>query len=501
VLEIKSVSKSFPGVKALYNVSMAFNENEIHALLGENGAGKSTLINIMCGVYKPDEGEIFLDGRALALHDFKDAIDRRISLVSQEIQVIPLSTVAENIMLDKLYLFKKSLAIDWKKLKKEASKYMQIVGLNVPPNIEIGRLSTAQKQLALIAKALSADAKVLLLDEPTSSLTSNEVENLFRLLRKLKSQGVVIVFVSHKLEEVLEICDVVTVLRDGRCVGTRAVEGLLRENIVNMMIGRNPRDEWRGYLKSDRSAPVFELQNLTSKLFKNISLKLYKGEILGLYGLVGSGRTELAKTVIGEYPYESGQIIVKGQKAKITSVHDSLQKYRIGYISENRREEGLILSASVNTNVNITIWKRLASRITRFISPRKEFEQTMSMIQKLDIRTPSPMQIVNNLSGGNQQKVSISKSLVADCDILILDEPTIGVDVGAKEYIHDLIWKMANDEGKSIILISSEMAEMIDLARRILVFRDFRIAGELEDLNERHLSYEEISERIGMYLT
>jgi ribose transport system ATP-binding protein len=500
MLEVRSISKSFPGVKALDGVSVSFAPGTIHALLGENGAGKSTLMKIICGIYAPDRGELFLDGRPLHLRSTFDALANRISIVHQEIQVVPRASIAENIMLDKLDRYRRGLGIDWKRLRREAKVFTDMVELELRPETPVGMLSAAQKQLTQIARALSDGAEILLLDEPTSSLTLHEADHLFELLRRLKSQGVTIVFVSHKLEEVMALCDVVTVLRDGKLMGTRSRAELTKDQIIAMMIGRTTFEEFRGLLPVDYTCPVLEVRGLRSELFDGIDLTLWQGEILGLYGLVGSGRTELAKTLIGEHRHDSGTVLVRGKPAHIGSVAESLQRYRIGYVSENRKEEGLILGATVTANLTITIWSRLASRLLRVLRPRREVEQALKIIQRLDIKTPGPLQVLNNLSGGNQQKVSIGKWLVADCDILILDEPTIGVDVGAKEYIHDLIWKMAKEEGKSIILISSDMPELVKLARRILVFKNYRIVGELSDLNQEEHSLEETSLRIGAFL-
>ncbi len=500
MLEVRSISKSFPGVKALDRVSVSFAPGSIHALLGENGAGKSTLMKIICGIYGPDEGEMFMDNRRLHLRDTFEALTHRISIVHQEIQVVPRASIAENIMLDKLDRYRRGLTIDWKRLHQDALEYMDMVELALSSETPVGELSAAQKQLAQIARALSDGAMVLLLDEPTSSLTQHEADRLFDLLRKLRDQGVTIVFVSHRLEEVMVLCDVVTVLRDGKVIGTRPRSELSREQIITMMIGRSTIERWRGLLPVDREKPVLEVRNLRSALFNGVSLALYQGEILGLYGLVGSGRTELAKTIIGEYRSEPGAIFVRGRPARIDSMADSLHRYRIGYVSENRKEEGLILSATVTTNLTITVWTRLRSRLLGILRPVREVNQAEKTIRSLDIKTPSSQQTVNNLSGGNQQKVSIGKWLVADCDILIVDEPTVGVDVGAKEYIHDLIWKMAKEEGKSIILISSDMPELVHLARRILVFKNYAIVGELDDLNEGERSVDETSLRIGQFL-
>jgi ribose transport system ATP-binding protein len=500
MLEVRSISKSFPGVKALDEVSVSFAPGTIHALLGENGAGKSTLMRIISGIYAADQGEMLLDGRKLHFQDTFDALASRIGIVHQEIQVVPRASVAENIMLDKLERFRRGLLLDWKAMRREALRYMQMVELAVAPETAVAELSAAQKQLAQIARALSGGAVILLLDEPTSSLTLHEADRLFELLRKLRDQGVTVVFVTHKLEEVMALCDVVTVLRDGRLIGTRPRAELSQEAIIAMMIGRSTSSRWRGTLPADPATPVLELEGLQSELFQGLDLRLCQGEILGLYGLVGSGRTELAKTIIGEYRLTGGSIRVRGRPARIGSMAESLHRYGIGYVSENRKEEGLIRGATVATNLTITVWQRLAGRLLRLLRPRREIARAAELIRALDIKTPSPLQIVNNLSGGNQQKVSIGKWLTADCDILIIDEPTVGVDVGAKEYIHELIWKMASEQGKSVILISSDLPELLELSRRVLVFKNYRIVGELSDLNERELPYEETSMRIGRFL-
>lgn len=500
MLEIKSVCKTFPGVRALDYVSVTFESGQIHGLLGENGAGKSTLIKIMSGIFSPDSGEIMLDGKPLKLHSYRDAIEKKISIVHQEIQVLPQATIAENIMLDKLKRYKKGIIIDWKKLNSDAKINLDRVELGIDPTTIISGLSAAQKQLCQIARALSSDARILLLDEPTSSITKHEADNLFKLLRKLRVEGVTIVFVSHKLDEVLELCDKITVLRDGKWIATRECANLTKEEIIEMMIGRKTISTWRGLLNIDKTKPVLEVRHLRSDFFEDISLTLYKGEILGLYGLVGSGRTELAKTILGEYKYDSGEIYVNGKPAKIRSVNESLHKYRIGYISENRKEEGLILSYDINSNISITSWKEMARKPFGYIRQKTEREKSKKIVDSLEIKTPSIFQNVNNLSGGNQQKVSIGKWLSAACDTLIIDEPTVGVDVGAKEYIHNLIWRLAKEEGKNIILISSDMPELVSLSRRILVFRELHITGEISEMNERICTFEETCKDIGSLL-
>ena len=503
MLQIRNVAKSFPGVRALKDVSVGFAPGEIHAIVGENGAGKSTLIKIICGIYAPDEGEVLLDGTALHLRAYKDALDRGINLVSQEIQVIPKSTIAENVMLDKLDRYLGRGGIDWKRINRDAARFAEMVDLFVPVTMTVAGLSAAQKQLIMIARALSSAARILILDEPTSALTRHETTNLLQLLDRIKGEGVTIIFVSHKLEEVLAVADQVSVLRDGSLIGTRPIAGLTKQQIVNMMIGRDARTLDLGVLPIDATHPILEARNISQAgRFDDVSFTLHAGEILGFYGLVGSGRTELAEILIGESRKDGGAVLIDGKPAAIHSMADSLYKYRMGYVSENRKEKGLILSATVKTNTAITVWNRLRDRFGSIRLPA-ETAVAREYMEALEIRTTGPTQTVNSLSGGNQQKVSIAKWLAAQCDILIIDEPTIGVDIGAKEYIHQLIWDLARREGKSIILISSDMPEIVNVARRILVFKDFKIVGEVRNNGENGTpvrGYDEVSQEIGQFL-
>jgi len=501
MLEVKNITKIFPGVKALDNVSLNFSKGEIHALIGENGAGKSTLIKIITGILKPNEGSLYINGELKELKNYNDAIENKISVVNQEIQVIPDYSIAENIMLDKMKRFTHKGIINWKELYAEAEKYLEIVKLNMPPQMKIAKLSAAEKQLVQIAKALASEADILLLDEPTSSLTKHETDTLFSIIRKLKEQNKSIIFVSHKLEEVLELCDKLSVIRDGRHIGTRDCSSITKQEIVKMMIGRETKDKFLGTLDINKDDIIMHVNNICQEgRFSDISFNLRRGEILGFYGLVGSGRTELARIIIGEDNKSSGDIIINNKNAKIQSMADALNEYNLGYVSENRKEEGLILSDTVKTNIAITVWKTLRNKIVKLISLKKENEITNRMVRQLDIRITSTGQTVNSLSGGNQQKVSIAKWLAADCDVLIIDEPTVGVDVGAKESIHELIWDLAKKEGKSIIVISSDMPELVALARRILVFRENKIVGEIDNLNEKDMGYSVVSEMIGQYL-
>lgn len=497
MLEVRNITKTFPGVKALDDVSIQFERGEIHALMGENGAGKSTLMKIITGIYQPDLGSVWIDGRQLALKSYRDSIDCNISMVHQEIQVIGRSTVAENIVLDKLEQFRARCGtLDWARINATAEKYLQLVELDVRPTDVIGGMTAAQKQLIQIAKALSANAHYILLDEPTSSLTRHEAENLFRIVRKLKEQNRCIIFVSHKIEEIMDLCDRVSVLRDARVIGTRNICDITAAEMVKMMIGREQKIVHLGTLDITNE-PVLEARDLgRAGMFEHMNLTLRRGEILGLYGLVGSRRTEFARLLCGADAYDSGEIYIGGKKAQIRSMADAVYRYKLGYVTENRKEEGLILPFSVEENITMTVLPSLRGRLGK-LSLRRGQTLTASMIDKMAIKTPSQKTIVESLSGGNQQKVSLGKWLLAGCDILIIDEPTVGVDIGAKQQIHEIIWDLAKKEGKSIILISSDMSEMITLARRILVFKDFKISTEIDGLNDREHSYDEISSRIG----
>jgi len=498
MLELKGISKGFPGVQALDEVSIKFDKNSIHAVLGENGAGKSTLMNVICGVLQPDKGEIFLDGRKIKVNDHIDALDKKISIVNQELQILSQSTVAENIMLDKMIIYGKTGFINWKEVNNTAKKYLKMIGLDIPPTTIIGGLSAAKKQMIEIAKALASETKLLLLDEPTSAISEIEARKLFDILRVLKEKGKILIFVTHKLDEVFEVCDKISVLRDGKLVGTHNIKEVDKEKVVKMMIGREREITVYKNKNINRNKVILEVKNLyKDKKAKNVNFHLFEGEILGFYGLVGSGRTEVARMVIGEDRKESGEIFVKGKKANINSINESLYRYKIGYVTENRKEEGLFLKNDVKTNICVTIWQIIKSKILGFINSKKEIYNTKEMIRELDIKVNNCSQMVNTLSGGNQQKVSISKWMIANCDTYIFDEPTIGIDIGAKDYIHNLIYSIANKNKKSIILISSDMPEIIKLADRILIFDENKIIGELDLTSGNKKDYKEVSEEIG----
>lgn len=472
------ITKTFPGVKALSDVSIRLQPGSIHALLGENGAGKSTLIKVITGVHQADSGQLLVAGKPLQLRDIHDANANGIAVVHQERHLIPRFSIGENIALDRLGKGPLS-TVDYNRVHAEAAKWLAALELDLDPRIIVERLSVAKMQLVEIAKALSYQARVLLLDEPTASLTGHESDALFAQLRKLRDAGVSIVFVSHKLEEVLDICDHVTVLRDGKnACDSRPLVGMTRHDLVQLMIGRG--EQIANWQSRDRAVgtPVLELQSLATEVgHKSVNLKLHKGEILGLYGLVGAGRTELAKTIIGRYAVTGGTVRVKGEVARIDSVATARDRYRIGYVSEDRKGEGLILIHSVLENAGVTLWQRLANSFG-FLTRGKIEKEALPSIRKLEVKTPSLDQTIGNLSGGNQQKVSVAKWLAAGVEVLIVDEPSIGIDIKTKAYLHQLLRDLS-DQGTAILLITSDMPEMITLADRIAVMNGFAITGEM----------------------
>jgi ribose transport system ATP-binding protein len=491
VFEARAVSKSFPGVKALEGVSLTMTQGSIHALLGENGAGKSTLIKMITGVHRPDEGELILDGRPVSLTSPRHAAAIGIGVVHQERNLIPRFSVGENIMLEELGGHPLR-PIDYDRVNAEARKWLGVLGLDIDPSIPVSQLSVAKMQLVEIAKALSRRSRILLLDEPTASLTPHETETLFALLQRLRDEGTSMLFVSHKLEEVQQICDRVTVLRDGRnACESRSMAGLGRQDLVRLMIGRSEQiPDWS---ERDRTgaAPMLELRKVDTPLgHKGVDLTVHKGEIVGLYGLVGAGRTELAKSVIGLFPATAGQILVDGKPATITNVADAIHRHGIGYVSEDRKGEGLILMHSVLENAGVAIWRRLA-RGLGFILDRTIRRAADPYIRKLEVRTPSLDQLVGNLSGGNQQKISVAKWLAAGVRILIVDEPSVGIDIKTKAYLHELLRDLS-DGGTAILLITSDMPEMITVADRIVVMNDYRIEGEIRNTR----NYDAMSEAI-----
>jgi ribose transport system ATP-binding protein len=483
VFSARGVTKAFPGVLALDHVNLTLSPRSIHALLGENGAGKSTLIKIMTGVYRLDAGTMELEDGPFAPHSTHEAIARGVGVVHQERNLIPHFSIAENIFLKRLSA-KPLQRIDYPALYRDAQKWLDLLEIDASPDTRVERLNVARMQLVEIAKALSLRSRLLMLDEPTASLTQHETDMLFAILRRLRDDGASLVFVSHKLEEVQEICDRVTVLRDGRnACESRTLEGLGRQDIVRLMIGRSERiPEWAQRDHSDR-APALELRGVsTADGHRGVTFTLKKGEVLGLYGLVGSGRTELAKAIIGARKITGGEVLVDGQPARIGSVADALHQHGIGYVSEDRKGEGLILIHSVLDNAGTTVWQRLRNALG-LVTDAAVTERVEPVIRKLEVRTPSLRQTIGNLSGGNQQKVSVAKWLAANVRILIVDEPTVGVDIKTKGYVHELIRELS-DAGTSILLITSDMPEMVTVADRILVMDEFTLRGEVANTRD-----------------
>ncbi len=491
LLQVSHVLKSFPGVRALDDVSMTLTAGSIHALLGENGAGKSTLIKIVTGLHQPDSGEVRIGGEARRFANPRQSAAAGIGVVHQERNLVTRFSVGENIMLERLGTHALS-RIDFDALHAEAAKWLKLLDLDVDPRLPVSRLSVAQMQLVEIGKALSLQSRVLLLDEPTASLTQNETRVLFAVLRKLAQDGVAIAFVSHKLEEVFEICDTVTVLRDGRnACDSQPLKGLDRAIVVKMMIGRAERISKRAPRPKSEAAPYLALENYGSSAgHSGISLTVRPGEILGLYGLVGAGRSELAKAIIGMSKQTNGEVRVAGRMVNIHSAADALHTYGIGYVSEDRKQEGLILLHSVLGNAGVTVWRKLGSALG-FLRDQTVIDHTGPVLQKLEVKTPSIHQIIGNLSGGNQQKVSVAKWIAAGVKLLIIDEPSVGIDIKTKAYLHDLIHELAA-QGTAVLLITSDMPEMVDVADRIVVMAAFRIKGEVE--NDRN--YERVSRAI-----
>ena len=479
VLEMTGICKSFPGVKALDHAQLKLRPGKVHALMGENGAGKSTLMKCMFGIYKMDEGEIKMDGKPVSIHDPMDALNKGIAMVHQELQPIPARTVGENIFLGR-YPLKKLLGfipvVDHKKMYADTAELLKRVRMSFDPKQKVGELSVSQMQSVEIAKAVSANCRVLILDEPTSSLTANEVEALFRIIEDLKAEKVAIVYISHKMDEILRIGDDVTIMRDGKYIGTWEAKELTVDKIITQMVGR----ELTNLYPARENVPgdvVFEVKDFTSinpRSFRNINFQLRKGEILGVGGLVGAQRTELMEGLFGIRSHSNGQIFYKGKELKIARPKDAIDQ-GIALLTEDRRGSGIMGVLSIADNISISSLNKYLD-YGFLINSKKVENLVQENVQKMNIKTPSSKTQIKSLSGGNQQKVLIGRWLANAPDVLILDEPTRGIDVGAKYEIYCIIAELAK-AGKSIIMISSEMSELIGMSDRIMVMCDGRITG------------------------
>ena len=481
-LEMRDVSKSFPGVKALDKAQLKLRPGTVHALMGENGAGKSTLMKCMFGIYKMDEGEIIYEGQKVAIHDPLQALKLGIAMVHQELQPIPERSVAENIYVGR-YPLKRLLGfiplVDHEAMYENTRRLLQKVRMDFDPKQKLGSLSVSQMQSVEIAKAVSADCKVLILDEPTSSLSQREVEALFTIIEDLKAEGVAIVYISHKMDEILRISDEVTIMRDGKYIGTWDAGNLTTDKIITHMVGRELSQLYPEKLNKPGEV-VFEVKNFTSinsRSFRNISFSLRRGEVLGVAGLVGAQRTELMEGIFGIRSAAQGTITYKGKELRISRPRDAIQR-SIALLTEDRRATGIFSVLPVADNVSIASLDRYLE-MGLFLNEGKIEKLVKDNVAKLSIKTPSTKTLIKSLSGGNQQKVLISRWLANDPDILILDEPTRGIDVGAKYEIYTIIADLAR-QGKSIIMISSEMSELIGMSDRILVMCDGRLTGEVK---------------------
>lgn len=475
LLEMNDVSKRFLGVHALKGVHFDLRCGEVHALVGENGAGKSTLMKVLTGIHQPDSGEIFFEGKPYAVKNIGEAQNLGISMIHQELNMMNDLTVAQNVFIGRE--LKKGPWLDDAGMVRETQKIFDRIGIKIDPKTKLGRLTVGKQQMVEIAKAVSRDCKLLILDEPTAALTQTEIEDLFRIMGDLKAKGIGMVYISHRMDEISRISDRITVMRDGEYVGTVDTVSVTKDDIINMMIGRVVYEDPKTHSEVPEDAEtVLEVRNLSSgNLFKDVSFKLRKGEILGFSGLMGAGRTEVARAIFGADPHDGGEIFVNGKRVNIKSPEDAV-KLGIGYLSEDRKRYGLLLDKSVAENTALaSIDKYTKGGI---INDRQIKAEAREENAKLRTKTPSMEQLLKNLSGGNQQKVIIARWLIKNSDILIFDEPTRGIDVGAKSEIYTLMNQLAK-QGKSIIMISSELVEILRMSDRILVMCEGKKTGEL----------------------
>ena len=484
-LELKGICKSFPGVKALDNVQLSVRPGTVHALMGENGAGKSTLMKCLFGIYKMDAGEIYLDGEKIEVKDPDDAMSKGIAMVHQELQPVLARSVGENLFLGRFPTknYGPLKVIDHKKMYEDTKMWLDEVGMDFDPKAQLGSLSIGQMQSVEIAKAVSHQAKVVIFDEPTSSLSDKEVDALFRIMNDLRNKGVAMIYISHKMDEIKRIADDITVMRDGGYVGTWPAAEMTTDQIIAKMVGREltnvypPKDNEIG----DVILEVKDLCSIHEKSFQHVSFKLRKGEILGFGGLVGAQRTELMEGIFGIRGVASGEVYIHGKKVNIKHPIDAMNA-GIGLITEDRRGNGIFGCLSIKDNVGVSVYNKYLK--AGFVLDHKEINKVVDeSIEKLRIKTPSMKEHIANLSGGNQQKVIVSRWLANDPDVLIMDEPTRGIDVGAKHEIYEIMVDLAK-QGKAIIMISSEMAELLGMSDRVCVMCNGRLTGEITEKEE-----------------
>ncbi|ATD54481.1 sugar ABC transporter ATP-binding protein [Clostridium chauvoei] len=477
MLKMTNISKSFPGVKALDNVNLKAFGGEVTALMGENGAGKSTLMKILSGVYQKDQGEIFVEGKEIKIKGIKDAEKCGITIIHQELSVIPNLTIAENIFLGNEKYNKFTGRINKKLLIERSKMFLEQIGCTLDPNMLVEDINVGERQMIEIAKALTKNAKIIIMDEPTTALTDVETKNLFKVIDNLKNKGIAIIYISHRMEEIFTICDRVEVLRDGKYAGEAQIKDIDNDKLIAMMVGRKIEDQFP-YKKVDIGNTILRVNDLEYKgKVKKASFEVKEGEILGVAGLMGSGRTELAKTIFGEYKKTSGKIILSGKEINIKCSKDAIEN-GICYLSEDRKKEGCVLDMSVANNMTLCNLKKY-ERNNKSINTKAELKDVEEYIKKINIRTPNSGQLIKNLSGGNQQKVILAKWLLLSPKVFIIDEPTRGIDVGAKKEIYELLNELKS-MGKAIIMISSDLPEVLGISDRIMVMSEGRISGELQ---------------------
>ena len=473
ILEIQHLTKRYPGVVALNDVTLSIEKGKIHALMGENGAGKSTLIKTIAGAIRPEEGTITIDGKTYKGLTPSEARKAGIGVIYQEFNLVPSMSVAENIFLGE-HVGKQKFCPDFQEMNRRSEKILEDLGVKINVGTMVSELSTAQQQLVEIAKAMVQNCKLLIMDEPSASIPVAEVENMFQIVRQLKERGVTVLYISHRLDEIFDLCDQISILRDGQYITTQEVKDVTRADLIRFMVGRELTETYPER-HNQIGEKVLEIKDLSGNGDFHIDLTLYKGEILGLAGLVGAGRTELGKMICGDVPPAGGELWVKGKVARFAAVSQAVEK-GIALIPEDRKNEGLFMDYSIGWNVPSMSFKRLSK--FGVVNMKDQQALTDHYVDVLRIKTPSTEQKVRNLSGGNQQKVVVARALAAQADILIFDEPTRGIDVGAKQEIYKIMTELA-EEGKAIIMISSDMEEILGMADRIAVLYEGRKMGEL----------------------
>ena len=477
LLRMVNIDKSFPGVQALRAVNLNVGPGEVHALVGENGAGKSTLMKCLIGLYPPNDGEIYFDGKKIENYNTAQALNMGISMIHQELSPILYRPIMENLWLGREPVNKLGM-VDHKKMYQQSLDFLKEIDLHEDPRTLMVNLTVAKMQMIEIAKAISYNAKLIIMDEPSSALTEKEEEQLFKIIRKLKSAGTSIIYISHRLSEIISIADKVTVMRDGKDVGTENIDDVTLDQIITMMIGRT-MNEMYPKLKANIGETILEVKNLShKKYFQNVSFEVHKGEIFGISGLIGAGRTEVIETIFGIRPKSSGEVWVNGKKVENNTPKDSIN-HRMGFLTEDRRGNGIFAVLGIDLNMAIPNYDKFLTKLG-FVNEKAVTDSCEDYVDKILIKTPSLEQKIQNLSGGNQQKVLLARWLMTEPDILFLDEPTRGIDVGAKAEIYKLMTMLAA-EGKCIIMVSSELPEVLGMSDRIMVMHEGKVTGILNN--------------------